>query len=418
MLSLKALAVALLPLVASATSSSSELPLTKSKPVPAKTYAACQRKTANPLSGCPPGTIYVSQNDTRADFQSIQEAILSVPNNTEHYVILIGAGVYFEQLNVTRSAPLTLLGQSNRPWGGESYAAVSANDTEAYSNDVLVYHNSANFNVTFSDNAPTAVLTVGPNYNATLTGSGPTGFAEPADTPFGNTDFRAYNIDFHNEQYLFSNGPALALGMGYANGGFYSCGFYSWQDTIYIGKLANAYFYDTIVAGETDFLYGFGTLFIDKSTLALRTCGGGITAWKGTNTTFVNKYGVYIHDSQVLASNASVAAKIEGKCSLGRPWNAEHRSVYENTYLDASILPAGYTPWSSAVNGNIGPNTTMAVWDVFGPGYNQTAEVAGNVTHIFDDSQVQPYLQPVDVFMTTTGKQPNVAWIDSSVCKE
>ena len=48
------------------------------------------------------------------------------------------------------------------------------------------------------DNAATQVLTVSPNLNATLTGSGPTGFAVPANTPFGCTDFRAYNIDFRN----------------------------------------------------------------------------------------------------------------------------------------------------------------------------------------------------------------------------
>lgn len=48
-----------------------------------------------------------------------------------------------------------------------------------------------------------------------------------------------------------------------------------------MGKLGNAYFYDTVIAGQTDFLYGFGTAYIERSTLSLRNCGGGITAWKG-----------------------------------------------------------------------------------------------------------------------------------------
>ncbi|KAH6643307.1 pectin methylesterase family protein [Truncatella angustata] len=384
------------------------------KTYPSQTYAECQRKTHNPLSGCPDRTLYVSLNDTSADFQSIQAAIASVPNNTDAYTILIAPGIYTEQLNVTRQGPLTLLGQSDKPARNESYSNVyGSNATDkAHANDVQIYWNSANFNKTFTDNVYTGVLTIGPTLNATLTGSGPTGFAVPDDTPFGCSDFSAYNIDFRNEQYPYSNGPAHALGVSRANSGFYSCGFYSWQDTIYIGKLGNAYFHDSIVAGQTDFLYGFGTLYISNSTLSLRSCGGGITAWKGTNTTFENKYGVYIADSAVLAANTSIAASIVDRCSLGRPWNALHRSLFANTYFDASILPAGYTPWSGAVNGNIGVNTTMAVYDVYGPGYDAAAEAAaGNVTKIFDQEDAEPFLTPEDVFMTEKGEQPNVGWI-------
>jgi hypothetical protein len=54
----------------------------------------------------------------------------------------------------------------------------------------------------------------------------------PADTPFGNTDFRAYNIDFINDFKNYASGPALAVSVSYANTGFYYCGFYSYQDTV------------------------------------------------------------------------------------------------------------------------------------------------------------------------------------------
>ncbi|RYP60133.1 hypothetical protein DL769_008262 [Monosporascus sp. CRB-8-3] len=312
-----------------------------------------------------------------------------------------------------QKGPLTLLGMTDRPWGSGPYADVDGNSIQE--NDVHVYWNSANHDAVFPDNVYTGVLTIGPNLNATLTGSGPTGFPVPEDTPFGCTDFRAYNIDFRNEYTPYANGPAHALGVSRANAGFYSCGFYSYQDTVYVGKLGNAYFYDTVVAGQTDFLYGFGTLYIEKSTLALRGCGGGITAWKGTNTTFPNKYGVYISDSRVVAANSSIAPEIEDRCSLGRPWNEGHRSVFMDTYFDPSILPAGYTPWNGQPNGRIGPNTTMAVYNVYGPGYDAAAEEASNVTKVFNRSQVKPFRRPVDVFMTPTGKQPNVGWIDPSV---
>lgn len=200
-------------------------------PYPATTFAECQKKTANPLQGCPDGTIYVSLNDTGADFTSVQSAILSIPNNSVPYYILIGAGQYTEQLNVTRSGPLYLLGQSNKPSQGKTYAGdVSYNNTAQ--NDVQIWWNSANTDSLFSDNVYTGVLTIGPTLDATLTGSGTTGFAVPDDTPFGTREFRAYNIDFRNEAYPYSNGPAHALGVSRANAGFYSCGFYSWQDTV------------------------------------------------------------------------------------------------------------------------------------------------------------------------------------------
>lgn len=201
-------------------------------PYPATTFAECQKKTANPLQGCPDGTIFVSLNDTAAQFTSVQSAILSIPNNSVPYYILIGAGNYTEQLNVTRSGPLYLLGQSNLPSQGKTYAAdVSYNKTAQ--NDVQIWWNSANIGGDeFSDNVYTGVLTVGPTLDATLTGSGTTGFAVPDDTPFGTRDFRVYNIDFRNEEFPYTNGPALALGVSRANAGFYSCGFYSWQDTV------------------------------------------------------------------------------------------------------------------------------------------------------------------------------------------
>ncbi|KAK5633989.1 hypothetical protein RRF57_009703 [Xylaria bambusicola] len=58
-------------------------------------------------------------------------------------------------------------------------------------------------------------------------------------------------------------------------------------------KLGNAYFYDTVVAGQTDILYSFATLFIESPSLSLRNCGGGITACKKIDTTFANKYDVH-----------------------------------------------------------------------------------------------------------------------------
>jgi pectin methylesterase-like acyl-CoA thioesterase len=134
-------------------------------------YSACQAPTANPLDGCPPNTILVSQTDCVVSFTTIQRAISSTTDDTTSYTILVLPGDYIEQLNVTRSGPLTILGQTNTL-------------NEQSGNSVTVYWASANSNSRYTDNAFTSVLTVAPNLNASLTGSGPTGFQVPDDSRF------------------------------------------------------------------------------------------------------------------------------------------------------------------------------------------------------------------------------------------
>ena len=261
--------------------------------------AACQSSVSDPLAGCPQGTLLVGPS---AQYQTIQSAVESLPDDNSTAYLLILPGNYTEQVNVTRAAPVYLLGQTSSI---QDYRQNAVN---------VIWRAVAGT----GDNAFTATLTVAPNLDAALTGSGPTGYAVPPNTPFGNTDFRAYNLNFINDFVPYSDGPSLALSMGYANAGFYYCGFYSYQDTIYVGKVGSAYFYKSAIAGQTDFFYGFGTAWIQSSEVLLRSCGGGITAWKGTNTTFLNKYGVYIHDSNVVKANSSL--NITHKCALGRPW--------------------------------------------------------------------------------------------------
>ncbi|BAE63101.1 unnamed protein product [Aspergillus oryzae RIB40] len=272
---------------------------------------ACQALTPeNPLEGC---------------------AIDSLPHDDTSHTVLILSGTYTEQLNITQPGPLTLLGESNSPHN-------------ASTNSVHVRWAAATEQGIYTDNVYTSVLIVAPTLNASLTGSGPEGLAVPDGTPFGCSDFRTYNIDFRN-----SAGPANALSFSRANGGFYYSGFYSYQDTVYVGKLGNAYFHSSIVAKQTDFLYGFGTAWLELCGLVLRGCGAGITAWKGTNTTYPNKFGVYVHASSINAANASVVVEQKGRCALGRPWNSGHRSIFAEIYEDGTIQDSGYVLWQAPI---------------------------------------------------------------------
>ncbi len=174
---------------------------------------------------------------------------------------------------------------------------------------------------------------------------------------------------------------------------------------------------DKIHLTEPDFLVGFGTAFIEKSSLLLRGCGGGITAWKGTITPYANKFGVYISDSSTAAANSTIAPELVGQCALGRPWNALMRSVFMNTYLDSSIKPQGFIVWSTTAS-QYNASTIEAEWKDYGPGYNLTAILASNVTQLLTDDMVEQYRTPESVFMTPTGKQPAVDWIDEAYLGE
>lgn len=353
----------------------------------------CQYPTDDPLEGCPAGTILVGPD---TGYKAIQSAISTLPDDDSTQTILVLPGVYEEQVNVTRPGPLTLLGQNANP------SDISSNTVE------ILWRAVAGT----GDNAYTAVLTVAPSLNASLTGSGSTGFAVPPDQAFGNTNFRAYNLNLTNDYLPYSAGPSLAFSTGYANSGFYYCSFASYQDTIYIGKNASTYISHSSIAGQTDFLYGFGTLWIDDSELLLRSCGGGITAWKGTNTTFQNKYGVYVVNSNIHKANDSLS--IQHECALGRPWNSQHRSVFANNFMDDSILPAGYVEWSSS-DPRVTSQTFMAEYTDYGPGFNLTARMASNVTIELTDAQWEDYDSPEKVFLYPDGSAGNTDWIDFSI---
>ncbi|KAF7716971.1 Pectinesterase [Penicillium ucsense] len=351
---------------------------------------------------CPKGTIVVSATEKHADFTTVQAAIESLPQDDSAHTVLILAGTYKEQVNITRAGPVTLLGQTSCP-------------EDATKNKVTLTWAAANHDNTGKsvDNVFSSVLVVAPTLDSSLTGAGPSGFPVPEDTPFGNKDFRAYNIDFTNNWAEYSDGPAHALSFSRANGGFYYCGFYSYQDTVYVGKLGNAYFYKSILAGQTDFLYGFGTAWIQSSSVLLRGCGGGITAWKGTNTTFPNKYGVYIVDSDVRAANASIAPSIVGACALGRPWNELHRSIFARSYEDGSIQSNGYIDWIISGVGRYEKGVTlMAEYNDDGPGFNRTGRIESSVSTVLDRKGYEPFDEPRKVFQDPKGRFGDVSWID------
>jgi pectin methylesterase-like acyl-CoA thioesterase len=131
----------------------------------------CQYPSHNPLEGCPNNTLIVGPGQR---FTTIQSAVLSLPYDTVPHHILILPGNYTEQVNVTRPGPVYLLGQTRSP-NDQSKNVVN-----------IIWRNATGAEVNSTlDNAYTSTLTVAPTFNASYTGSGPTGtFGYPSTSHF------------------------------------------------------------------------------------------------------------------------------------------------------------------------------------------------------------------------------------------
>ncbi|KAF9005530.1 pectin lyase-like protein [Cyathus striatus] len=371
-------------------------------------FLSCQVQKpfgTSPLLGCPSGTIFVSQDtkDQHAKFHSVQDAVLSLPDKGA-FTILIGAGEYHETVNITRTGPLTLLGQLPTSAINDLNTPFATDGTKK--NLVQIWDNQ--FVSTGMDDATSAVLLVAPSFNASLIGAGPTG--APLQPLFGTTDFKAYNIDFQNRAANFSISQALVTDISYANASFYGCSFASYQDTWYTGRNGSTYVVDSVIFGQTDYVFGFGTAWFQNIVLANRACGGGLVAWKGTNLTDApgNRYGAYISDSKIIRSpDANATAVTADKCFLGRPWNDLATTVFLSTFMDDSIRPEGWTPFDSARP--VIMNTTFyaefnSTGDL-GPGGNTTARIP--LEHLLTADQAKNFT--IDkVFLEHPG------WIDFS----
>ncbi|KAL7408821.1 carbohydrate esterase family 8 protein [Mrakia frigida] len=362
MLLLIALA-SVLPLLSSAASSS---------------FSACQnpKTQGSRLEGCPPNTLFVSQTDPQSQYGSTNAALATFSSQ----FILIDAGSYHEVIKITRKGPLTLLGVTQGPGN--------------FKNNLVQIWNSSFVNqttqTTAQDNADASVLTISPNRNASLVGSGPTG--APFQPEFGSIDFKAYNIDVANRAALAQTGPAAALMVSYANASFYGCTSSSYQDTLYVGRNGSAYFNGGQVKGSTDFIYGFGTAWFEEVSLASRGTGGGLVAWKGSTQWYgPNTFGAYFHKAKIIEADDVVpGVDLTHTRALGRPWNNQSRVIYLDSQMSDIVLPAGFLEWSAS-DPRVFPNITFfAEYSSSGPGWNASARNTSAET-ILTEAQASKY---------------------------
>ncbi|KAJ7274882.1 carbohydrate esterase family 8 protein [Mycena rebaudengoi] len=254
------------------------------------------------------------------EFSTIQAAVTSLPADNSAQAIFVYPGTYVEQVHLTRTGNLTILG---------------------YTDDVFNY--SAN-RVRISFNLSQSQVGGG-DLSATLR--------------VNKNNFSLYNVDVVN---TFGRGSQALAVAGYGtNLGFYAVGFYGFQDTLRPEK--GVQFYGLCyIEGAVDYIFGqHGHAFFHRNTIA-SVDAGAITA-DGPDEPEQSLF--VINQSNITASTAATK-NLTSQVFLGRPWSESAQVVYVSCSLGNLINPAGYEPWSASTPQT--DNVFMAEYASTGPG--------------------------------------------------
>lgn len=272
------------------------------------------------LSGARPARASVTLTVAKSggQFSSVQAAVNAVPDNSSTaYIISIGAGTYSETVTVPASKRhLTLLGAT----GNASNVVIQASNYAGETNPSTgsPYGTLGSATVTVKANDFTAeYITFSNAFNKTQH-PGVTGTQAVALAMQGDRQVYEYDKFWGHQDTLlsWSNTPSVDI---------------------------RQYVYGSTVDGDVDFIFGNGTLVIDRSTINVENDGvysGGALTAPATYTS--QAYGILITGCNVASSLAADTVY------LGRAWvpygGAVPQAVIRNTVLPAAIDVA--SPWT------------------------------------------------------------------------
>ncbi|KAF5339650.1 hypothetical protein D9758_015604 [Tetrapyrgos nigripes] len=259
------------------------------------------------LTSPPSGAVVVRQSGTKSgEFSTLQAAIDSLDDSSSK-TIFIYPGTYNEQISITRSGPLTVMG--------------STTDTLKQSANQVTIQHSLSAAVAGSDDASGTFRVHKDNLNL-------------------------YNVNIKN---TFGKGSQAIALSSYGNQlGYYAVGLYGYQDTLLTNQ-GTQFFSACYIEGAVDFIFGqHARLFIHRSTIA-SVDAGAITA-NGPSSASDNS--LFVIDSSSVIQSSAATTSLTGKVFLGRPWSQWARVAFTNTMLSSVINSAGWEQWSSSA-----PNT-------------------------------------------------------------
>ncbi|KAK2471314.1 hypothetical protein H9L39_17545 [Fusarium oxysporum f. sp. albedinis] len=304
---------------------------------------SCSSRTSVP-SGCL--TVKVS-GASSGEYSSLGAAInaLGTGSSSSTACIFMYPGIYEEQVVINAfKGTLTLYGYTT--------------DTSSYANNKVTMHHSENATVAGSDEASSTVDARGNN-------------------------FRMYNIDVVNSFGVGSQ--AIAFTSNGNQQSFYGCGFYGYQDTLYVHS-GYQYYKKCLIQGAADYIFGDATAWFEQCTAPTQsitsvksTAGGAITAMHRSTTSETTW--CVINNSTI---EAAPGYTVTGGVYLGRPWGVDARVIYQYCSLSniinskgwATMAPSAVPTFMEYSNRGAGATTTSRM-------YETTATAAVSLSEIF-----------------------------------
>ncbi|KAF9472517.1 carbohydrate esterase family 8 protein [Pholiota conissans] len=283
---------------------------------------------AEPRTTPPPGALSVRAGAPPASgmFETINGAVAALPNDESSQTIFIFPGTYNEQVNITRSGPLTIYGYTT--------------DSTTYSQNQVVV-----------------------SWGLDLIHAG-------SDDTSGTLRVHKDNFQMYNVNVTNTFGPgsqAIAISQYGSKVGLYACAFLGYQDTLYANQGTQVYL-KSYIEGAVDFIFGrHGFAYFGGNTIASK--GPGCITASGRQTTadgsclLTSRYRTDVFNQNEIILAPDAVAGTAGKIFLGRPWADFANVIFKNTIITA---PLNQTIWSIW---NPGDERTD---DVFFAEYNTT----------------------------------------------
>ncbi|ESQ53033.1 hypothetical protein EUTSA_v10016522mg [Eutrema salsugineum] len=174
--------------------------------------------------------------------------------------------------------------------------------------------------------------------------------------------------------FVNSAGPkseqAVALRVGADKSVVYRCSVEGYQDSLYTHS--NRQFYrETDITGTVDFIFGNSAVVFQSCNIVARKPLPG-------QRNFVTAQGRRHRDQNTGISIQNCKITAQSMTFLGRPWKEYSRTVVMQSFLDGSIHPSGWSPWS----GSFGLNTLFyGEFENSGPGSSVSGRVKWSGYH-------------------------------------
>ncbi|XWS39008.1 hypothetical protein CRYUN_Cryun18bG0013100 [Craigia yunnanensis] len=286
----------------------------------------------------------VVAKDRSGKYSSINEALKEVPKkNPTTFVIYIKAGVYNEQVIVTKSMT----------------------------------------NVMFIGDGPTKTIITG-----RLNYADGTGTFKTATVGVVGERFMAKGIGFENTAGAIKH-QAVALRVQSDQSIFYNCQMDGYQDTLYAHS-HRQFYRDCTISGTIDFIFGdSATVFqncqiIVRKPLENQQCI--VTAQGRIERREVSA--LVLQNCTISGAPDYLPVKDKNRAYLGRPWKEFSRTIIMQSHFDEIIAPEGWLPW----NGDFALKTLYyAEFGNRGPGAVQTNRVKWRGIKKINGAQAQRF---------------------------